>query len=125
MNNAISDYGKIIISEEVVATIAGITAIEIDGVVGMSGGFVGGLREILGRKNLSKGVKAEVGERETNIDLFIIVKYGSKIPDICEDMQEKVKKEVESMTGLEVREININVEGVSTEKDGSNEEDKY
>ena len=125
MDNLISDYGKIIISEEVVSTIAGITAIEIDGVVGMSGGIVGGLGEMLGRKNLSKGVKAEVGERETNIDLFIIVKYGTKIPDICSTMQEKVKKEVESMTGLEVREVNINVEGVATEKDRIGEDDKY
>ncbi len=123
MDNSISNYGSITIADEVVATIAGITAVDIDGVAGMSGGIVGGLGEMLGRKNLSKGVKVEVGERETNIDLFIIVDYGTKIPGICTDMQEKVKREVESMTGLDVREVNVHVQGVATEK--SSRDDEY
>ncbi len=119
MENPIVNYGNIRISDEVVATIAGIAAVDVEGVAGMSGGIVGGIGEMLGRKNLSKGVKVEVGESETKIDLFIIVNFGAKIPEISEIMQEKVKKEVESMTGLEVVEVNINVQGVATEREES------
>lgn len=122
MDNLISNYGNIIISDEVVATIAGITAVEIEGVAGMSGGIVGGIGEMLGRKNLSKGVKVEVQENETKIDLFIIIDYGVKIPEVCENMQEKVKREVESMTGLEVKELNVHVQGVETEREKKIEE---
>jgi uncharacterized alkaline shock family protein YloU len=100
------------ISEEVVAIIAGIAAMEIDGVVGMSPGFAGEIAEILGRKNLSKGVKVEVGEKEAAIDLYVIINYGCRIPDVSWNVQEKVKKEVEKMTGLKVIEVNIHVQGI-------------
>lgn len=123
MENPIVNYGNIRISDEVVATIAGIAAVDVEGVAGMSGGIVGGIGEMLGRKNLSKGVKVEVGESEAKIDLFIIVEFGAKIPEISEIMQEKVKKEVESMTGLNVVEVNINVQGVATEKEESKPEE--
>ena len=83
----------------------------------MSGGIAGGIAEILGRKNLSKGVKVEVGEKEAAIDLYIIVEYGCKIPDVSWDIQEKVKKAVETMTGLDVIEVNIHVQGVNIEKE--------
>lgn len=115
--NSEVNYGNIRISDEVVATISGIAAIEIEGVAGMSGGIVGGIEEMLGRKNLSKGVKVDVGENETKIDLFVILNYGVKIPQVSEAIQERVKKEVESMTGLEVTEVNVFVQGIATEKD--------
>jgi len=105
------------ISEEVVAIIAGVAAMDVPGVAGMSGGIAGGIAEILGRKNLSKGVKVEVGEKEAAIDLYIIVEYGYRIPDVSWDIQEKVKKAVETMTGLNVVEINIHVQGVNIEKE--------
>jgi len=111
------DVGSIKISEEVVAIIAGIAATEVAGVAGMSGGIAGGIAEILGRKNLSKGVKVEVGEKEALIDLYIIVEYGYRIPEIAWEIQEKVKKSVEAMTGLKVIEVNIHVQGVNIEKD--------
>ncbi|MDP4092056.1 MAG: Asp23/Gls24 family envelope stress response protein [Bacillota bacterium] len=109
--------GSIRITDEVVAIISGIAATEVSGVAGMSGGIAGGIAEMLGRKNLSKGVKVEVGEKEAAIDLYIIVEYGYRIPDIAWEIQEKVKKSVETMTGLNVVEVNIHVQGVNIEKD--------
>lgn len=115
------ESGSLKISEEVVAIIAGLAATEVPGVAGMSGGIVGGIAEMLGRKNLSKGVKVEVGEKETAIDLYIIVEYGSRIPAIAWEIQEKVKKNVEEMTGLNVVEVNIHIQGVNIEKDAKRE----
>lgn len=115
------DMGGIKIADEVVAIIAGIAATEVQGVAGMSGGIAGGIAEILGRKNLSKGVKVEVGEKEAAIDLYIIVEYGSRIPDVAWEAQEKVKKSVETMTGLNVVEVNIHIQGVNMEKDNKKE----
>ncbi|MDQ0203403.1 Asp23/Gls24 family envelope stress response protein [Pectinatus haikarae] len=104
--------GSIRIADEVVSIIAGLAATEIEGVDGMSGGLVGGIAEMLGRKNFSKGVKVEVGEQEAAVDLYLIVKYGARIPDIALLVQENVKKAIEMMTGLHVVEINIHVQGV-------------
>lgn len=121
-NKDIMDYGQIKIADEVVGIIAGLAATEVSGVAGMSGGLAGGIAEMLGRKNLSKGVKVEVGERETAIDLYIIVEYGAKIPDVSWQIQESVKAAVETMTGLNVVEVNINVQGVNIEKETKEEE---
>ena len=93
LENIGDDMGNIKISDEVVAIIAGIAATDVPGVAGMSGGIAGGIAEMLGRKNLSKGVKVEVGEKEAAIDLFIIVEYGFRIPDISWEIQEKVKRQ--------------------------------
>ena len=105
--------GSIKIADEVVSIIAGLAATEIDGIAGMSGGLVGGIAEMLGRKNFSKGVKVEVGEREAAIDLFIIVKYGVRIPDVALAAQENIKRAIETMTGLSVVEVNVHVQGVN------------
>lgn len=116
--------GTIKISEEVVRIIAGLAATEIEGVAGMSGGIVGGIAEKLGRKNMTKGVKAEVGETEAAIDLSIIVEYGARIQDIAHQIQNKVKNTVESMTGLTVSGVNVNVQGVSFGLDPKEDEMK-
>lgn len=116
-----SDMGSVKITEEVVAIIAGIAATEVKGVAGMSSGIAGGIAEMLGKKNLSKGVKVEVGDKEAIIDLFIIIEYGSRIPDIAWDIQERVKKSVELMTGLSVIEVNIHVQGVNIEREHKKE----
>ncbi|AEY66425.1 Asp23/Gls24 family envelope stress response protein [Clostridium sp. BNL1100] len=116
-NNIIDDYGSVKISEEVVAIIAGIAATDVPGVAGMSGGIAGGIAEILGRKNLSKGVKVEVGEKEAAIDLYIIVEYGARIPEVAWDIQDKVKSTVQEMTGLNVVEVNIHIQGVNFDKE--------
>ena len=108
-----SALGTIRIADEVVSIIAGLAATEIEGIAGMSGGLVGGIAEMLGRKNFSKGVKVEVGEREAAIDLYIIVKYGVRIPDVALAAQENIKQAIETMTGLSVIEVNVHVQGVS------------
>ncbi|BBB92914.1 alkaline shock protein 23 [Methylomusa anaerophila] len=107
-----NDVGSIRIADEVVGIIAGLAATEVPGVAGMSGGLVGGIAEMLGKKNLSKGVKVEVGEREAAVDLYIIVEYGVRIPDVALRVQENIKRAIESMTGLDVVEVNIHVQGV-------------
>lgn len=108
-----SALGTIRIADEVVSIIAGLAATEIEGIAGMSGGLVGGIAEMLGRKNFSKGVKVEVGEREAAIDLYIIVKYGTRIPDVALAAQENIKQAIETMTGLSVVEVNVHVQGVN------------
>ncbi len=121
--NIVDDYGSVKISEEVVAIIAGIAATDVPEVAGMSGGIVGGIAEILGRKNLSKGVKVEVGEKEAAIDLYIIVEFGARIPEVAWNVQEKVKTAVQAMTGLSVVEVNIHVQGVNFDKEIKKEVD--
>jgi uncharacterized alkaline shock family protein YloU len=117
IENISDDLGTVKISEEVVAIIAGVAATEVPGVAGMSGGIAGGIAEILGRKNLSKGVKVEVGEKEAAIDLYIIVDFGARIPEVAWDIQDKVKNVVQNMTGLNVVEVNIHVQGVNFDKE--------
>lgn len=113
VGNETVDYGSVKIANEVVAVIAGLAATEVDGVAGMSGGITGDLTEMLGMKNLSKGVKVEVGEKEAAIDLFVVMEYGSKISDAAKEIQENVKTTVETMTGLDVVEINVHVQGIN------------
>jgi uncharacterized alkaline shock family protein YloU len=108
-----NNTGSVRIADDVVAIIAGLAATEIEGVAGMSGGVVGGIAEMLGRKNLSKGVKVEVGETEAAVDIFVIVDFGVRIPDVAFKIQENVKKAVETMTGLKAIEINVHVQGVA------------
>ena len=115
--------GAIRIADEVVSIIAGLAATEVDGVAGMSGGLVGGIAEMLGRKNFAKGVKVEVGEKEAAVDLYIIVKYGVRIPDVALAVQENVKQAIETMTGLSVVEVNIHVQGVGFPETEAKEEE--
>ncbi|WP_041282880.1 Asp23/Gls24 family envelope stress response protein [Desulfofundulus kuznetsovii] len=117
-----TSLGSIRIADEVVRVIAGLAATEVPGVAGMSGGVVGGIVEMLGKKNLSKGVKVEVGEKEAAVDLFVIVDYGTRIPDVALQIQENVKKAIEAMTGLSVVEVNVNVQGVAFSQEGKDEE---
>lgn len=114
--------GEVRIANEVVSTIAGLAAVEVEGVAGMSGGIAGGISEILGRRNLSRGVKVEVGQHQAAIDLYIVVHYGVRIPDVAWKVQENVKRQVETMTGLEVTEVNVHVQGVHVPSDTPKEE---
>lgn len=107
------EQGSIKISEDVVKIIAGLAATEVTGVAGMSSGIAGGIAEKLGRKSFSKGVKAEVGEKEASLDISIIVDYGVNIQKVASQIQVDVKNAVENMTGLRVLEVNVNVQGVS------------
>ncbi len=110
------------ISNDVIAVIAGVAVSEVSGVAGMAGGFAGGITEVLsGKKNLAKGIKVEATETEAKIDVNIIVEYGTRIPDVAYEIQNRVKKAVESMTGLDVEEVNVHVQGVNTQS-SKNEE---
>lgn len=117
-----NNWGSIRIADDVVRIIAGLAATEVAGVAGMSGGVVGGITEKLGRKNLSKGVKVEVGEKEAAVDLYIIVEYGVRIPEVAAKIQDDVKTAIEKMTGLTVVEVNVNVQGVVFGSEFSEEE---
>ncbi len=115
---------SIVISEDVVSVIAGVAVSEVPGVVDTAGGFAGGISEVLsGKKKLSKGIKVEVGEKETKIDVNIIVEYGSRIPDVAFEIQNRVRKAVKEMTGLEVLEVNVHVQGVRTPIDTEGKEE--
>lgn len=104
---------EIKISNEVVASIAGKAVSDVPGVYSMAGGIA---EVFKGKKNLAKGIKVEVGEKETRIDVNIIVDYGVRIPDIAFEIQSRVKKAVETMTGLVVAAVNIHVQGINTEE---------
>ena len=119
MQEEVRDENGIKIADDVVAVIAGVAVSEVPGVYSMAGGFAGGITEVLsGKKNMSKGIKVEVGEKETKIDVNIIVEYGTRIPDVAFEIQNRVKKAVETMTGLKVVEVNVHVQGVNTEVEG-------
>ena len=120
-----ADNNEIKIADDVVAVIAGVAVSEVSGVAEMAGGFAGGITEVLsGKKNLAKGIKVEVGDKDTKIDVNIIVEYGVRIPDIAFEIQNRVKKAVETMTGLNVVEVNVHVQGVNTEEKETAEETK-
>ena len=108
--------GTITYANEVIATIAGVAANEIDGIAGMC--VSGGFGEILGRnRNITKGVKVEVGSQEAAVDLYIIVEYGKPIQKVAGEVQENVRKALESLTGLHVVRVDVHVQGVSFEKE--------
>ena len=114
--------GSIRIADEVVSIIAGLAATEVPGVAGMSAGLVGGIADMLGRKNLAKGVKVEVGEKEAAVNLYIIAEYGVNIREVATNIQEKVREAIENMTGLKVVEVNVNVQGVELESNDDQDE---
>ena len=115
IGEVIEDDG-IEISGDVIAVIAGVAVSEVQGVSGMAGSFAGGISEVLsGKKNLAKGIKVDKDEEKVKIDVNIIVEYGSRIPDVAFEIQNRVKKSVESMTGLKVEEVNVHVQGVNTD----------
>ncbi len=120
-----TDNTGIKISNDVIASIAGIAVSEVPGVYSMAGGLAGGISEVFsGKKNLSKGIKVEVGEKDTKIDVNIIVEYGVRIPDVAFEIQGRVKKTVETMTGLKVSGVNIHVQGIKTNSTENKEKEE-
>ena len=112
------------ISTDVIAVIAGVAVSEVQGVAGMAGGFAGGISEVFsGKKNMAKGIKVDKTENTAKIDVNIIVEYGSRIPDVAFDIQNRVKTAVEGMTGLKVVAVNVHVQGVNTEAATEEKED--
>ncbi|BFH67835.1 MAG: Asp23/Gls24 family envelope stress response protein [Paenibacillus dendritiformis] len=105
--------GNIRISDDVVATIAGLAALETPGVAAMSGGLSEGWAKRLSGRNVQKGVSVEVGQVEAAIDLRVIIMYGMPIQEVCRQLQMNVREAVQNMTGLNVVEVNVKVEGVA------------
>ena len=106
------NLGEVKIADEVVAIIAGLAAMEVDGVASMSGNATRELISKLGMKSLSKGVKVDVLEGIVTVSLKLNLKYGYNVMDICQKVQEKVKAAIENMTGLTVADVNIRIAGV-------------
>lgn len=108
--------GTITYANEVIAIITGIAANEVEGIAGMctSGGF----GDIIGKnRNVTRGVKAEVGTEEVSIDLYAIIEYGQPIQKVASEVQENVRKSIEAMTSLKVVRVDVHVQGVSFEKE--------
>lgn len=108
-------YGSIKISDEVIASTAALAAAGVEGVAELSGGISESISNIIGKSNLAKGIKVNVNEENVIIDIYIMVKYGFKIPEVAWNVQETVKKEIEKTTGIVVQAINIHVQGVEFE----------
>ncbi len=101
--------------DQVIKKIAGIAANEIKGILSMSGGFMSGLTDrFRSTEDITKGINAEVGEKQVALDLKVIVEYGKNVPAIFSETVHNVKKSVHDMTGLEVVEVNMHVEDVMT-----------
>ena len=108
--------GAVVFATDVIATIAGIAAAEVEGVESMSGNLADGISGMLGKKSLTKGIKVEVNDKDTTVDVAIVAKYGFRIQDVCRNIQENIKKAIENMTGLNVIAVNVAVQAVSFEK---------
>ena len=105
--------GSITFANDVLEIIAGLAACDIPGVAGMSGGLKDGIVEMLGKKNFTKGIKITKDEQDlVSAEIQIIVEYGVKVPEVCENIQNSVAKALETMTGLKVGTIDILVQGV-------------
>lgn len=112
--NTTGSGGNVTFADEVIATIAALAASDTKGIAGMSGSK--SVSEMLGRKNITKGVKVEVGTEEVAIDIYILVLYGFRIQDVAAEIQQNVRSAVENMTGLRVVEVNVYVQGIEIEK---------
>jgi len=112
-----NEYGMVNINKEVVSTIAGASAVECYGLVGMvSKSTTDGIASLLKRDNLNKGVNIEVEEEGIIIDLFVIIQFGTKISVVAQNIIDKVKYNVENQTGLKVLKVNLNIEGVRVQR---------
>jgi len=118
-SNVLQDDGfgsTITYANEVIAIIAGVAANEVKGIIGMSTG--GGLSDIIGRnRNITKGVRVQIGREEASVDLYVVIEYGTPIQKAAHDAQENVRKAIETMTGLRVVRVDVHVQGVSFDKE--------
>ncbi|RKM55513.1 Asp23/Gls24 family envelope stress response protein [Butyrivibrio sp. X503] len=116
MGKEIAEVGSVKIADDVVARIAALAALEVDGVSAMAGNYTSDVLEKVSRKNLAKGAKVVVGQAEVKVDLALMMAYGYNIPATCQQAQTRVKTAVENMTGLEVTDVNIRIAGITMPK---------
>ncbi|MBE3574049.1 MAG: Asp23/Gls24 family envelope stress response protein [Firmicutes bacterium] len=108
-----NEYGRINIADDVIAVVAGIAAMECYGLVGMAArNLQDGLAELLGMEHLRRGIDVQIEPDGVILDLYVIVEYGTKISEVARNAMEKVKYTVESMLGLDVKQVNVHVQGV-------------
>ena len=110
------EKGTINISEEVVAAIAAVAVSEVEGVFGLSSSFTADLKEMLGRKNMSKGVKLTIEGDVVTVECFVIATYGYEIPVVASNVQDNVVSAVESMTGMKVAAVHVDIVGIAQPK---------
>lgn len=115
------ENGLVKISNEVISTIASTAAMEVEGVVGMNNNLASGISELLGKKNYGKGVKTEVDGNEVSLELHLNLAYGAKLTEVGVEVQKKVKEAIENMTDLNVKNIDVQIQGIVRTKA---EEDK-
>lgn len=108
--------GTVQIADDVVAMVAAIAAMEIDGVSAMAGNITNELMSKVGVKRLTKGVRVEVIGKKVVVDLAVTMKYGYNIPATCQEVQSKVKNAIENMTGLTVEYVNVRIAAVHVQK---------
>lgn len=111
--------GTVSFATEVVATIAGLAATEVEGVASMSSQS-SGFADMFSRKNsrnFTKGVRIDLDDNKVTVDITIVVEYGSPVPDVARSIQENVKKAIETMSGLDVHAVDVHVAGVSFERE--------
>ncbi len=116
MGKEIAEVGTVKIADDVVARIAALAALEVDGVSAMAGNYTSDKLEKVSRNNLSKGAKVVVGQNEVKVDLALMMAYGFNIPATCQQAQTRVKASIENMTGLEVTDVNIRIAGITMPK---------
>ena len=107
------ELGNIHISEEVLAGIAAAAALEVEGGSGLAANLGSDIAELLGKKNLAKGVHVQMEEEKVTVELSILMSYGHTIPEVGRAVQDGVKNAVEAVTGLEIAAGNVNVGGVT------------
>lgn len=111
-----NSLGAIIYADDVLANIAGLCAVQNYGIVGMSAKSAQeGVNMLLGRENVRKGVRVSSTEKGLCIDIFIIAQYGVSLNTVASNLVESVRYAVESMTGINVPDIHVHVEGVRYE----------
>ena len=116
MGKNVKNVGSVKIADDVVARIAALAALEVDGVSAMAGNYTSDVLEKVTRNNLKKGAKVIVGENEVKVDLALMMAYGFNIPATCQQAQTRVKASIENMTGLKVTDVNVRIAGITMPK---------
>lgn len=118
----VNEMGQVKIAPEVISLIASMAVSEVQGVADLTAGFTGDMLEKVGVKSPGKGIKVQLGENEVLIDVYLIVEYGVVIPELAKEVQRKIKLSVETMTGINVTQVNVHIQGVNFQKEVKDED---
>ena len=113
------ENGRIEISNDVIAIIAAEAALEVEGIGGLAGGIGSDIAELLGKKNLSKGIKIQTEEAEITVEAHVLVKYGYVVTDVARNIQDSITNAIEAMTGMTVSTVNVHIAGIAFEKNAN------